>query len=59
MSHESGKVEVLAIDDAFIYMRYHQAKDPHDCGRFFICHRDDDAGWLDDLEGVECRVAVD
>ena len=27
MSHETGKVEILAVDDAFVYLRYHQAKD--------------------------------
>ena len=52
MSHETGKVEVLAIDDQYIYLRYHQAKNADDLGRFFICHRDDEAFWLDDLEEV-------
>ena len=52
MSHETGKVEVLAIDEHYIYMRYHQAKDAENLGRFFICHRDDDAYWLDQLEPV-------
>ena len=50
MSHETGKVEILAVDDAFIYLRYHQAKDPADLGRFFIRRRNDDAYWLDQLE---------
>lgn len=53
MSHERGKVEVLGIDDDLIYMRFHQAKDPADLGKFFICHRDDEAEWLDDLRPVE------
>lgn len=52
MSHETGKVEVLAIDEQFIYLRYHQAKDVNNIGRFFICHRDDEAYWLDQLEVV-------
>jgi KamA family protein len=50
MSHETGKVEVLAIDDRHIYLRYHQAKLEQDLGRFFVCHRDDSAYWLEDLE---------
>jgi KamA family protein len=50
MSHESGKVEVLAIDDHRIYLRYHQAKDPANLGRFMIFKRNDDAYWLDQLE---------
>jgi KamA family protein len=52
MSHESGKVEVLAVDQRHIYLRYHQAKNQRDLGRFFICHRDEEAYWLDQLEEV-------
>ena len=52
MSHETGKVEILAVDDSFIYLRYHQAKDAADLGRFFIRRRNDDAYWLDQLEPV-------
>ena len=53
MSHESGKVEILAVDDQFIYLRYHQAKHAADLGRFLICRRDDEAYWLDQLEIVK------
>ena len=53
MSHETGKVEVVGIDDERIYLRYHQAKDPADLGRFFVRRRDDRASWLDDLAAVE------
>jgi KamA family protein len=59
MSHETGKVEVVGIDDRHIYLRYHQAKQPRNLGRFFICYRDDDAHWLDDLEPVEWFGEVD
>ncbi len=52
MSHESGKVEVVGMDDDFMYMKYHRAKLPEDEQRFFICHRDDEARWLDDLRVV-------
>jgi len=58
MSHETGKVEVLAIDDQHIYLRYHQAKYDEDLGRFFICHRNDDAYWLDQLEPVSDLVGA-
>ena len=57
MSHASGKVETLAVDDAHIYLRYHQAKNPDDLGRFFVCRRDDEAYWLDQLEPVEREPA--
>ena len=58
MSHETGKVEILAVDDESIYLRYHQAKDASNLGRFFICKRDDDAYWLDQLEPAEYAAAL-
>ncbi len=50
MSHETGKIEILAVDDQHIYLRYHRAKDAANRGRFMIYRRDDDAYWLDHLE---------
>lgn len=50
MSHESGKIEVLAVDDRHMYLRYHRARYAESSGRFMICKRDDDACWFDDLE---------
>ena len=52
MSHETGKIEILAVDDEHIYLRYHRARDETDRGRFMIYARDDEACWLDDLEPV-------
>jgi KamA family protein len=49
MSHASGKVEVLAVDDANIYARVHRAKDPSAENRFMVFERDDEATWLDQL----------
>ncbi len=53
MSQETGKIEILAVYDSKIYLRYHQAKDPEDRGRFMIYERDDGAYWLDQLNPVE------
>jgi KamA family protein len=50
MSHETGKVEVLAVDEERVCLRYHRAKDPNDRGRYMIFVRNDDAYWLDQLE---------
>ncbi|GAB4279038.1 MAG: KamA family radical SAM protein [Coriobacteriia bacterium] len=50
MSHSTGKVEVVGVDDRAIYARYHRAKDPADEGRMLVLKRDDSATWLDDLE---------
>ena len=49
MSHETGKIEILAVDDKHIYLRYHRAKDASLRGRFMIYKRDENAYWLDDL----------
>jgi len=53
MSHETGKVEILAVDATRIYLRYHRAKDPSLRGKFMIYKRDDEAFWLDDLEPAD------
>ena len=52
MSHESGKIEILAVDKDRIYLRYHRAKRDADRGRFMIYKRNDEACWMDDLEPV-------
>ena len=57
MSHESGKVEIVGVDEKFIYARYHQAKNPADEFRFMVYHRDDAAYWLDQLKPVETLTA--
>ena len=57
MSHETGKVEIVGVDDERIYLRYHQAKNPDDLSRFFVRRRDDNAYWLDQLEPVEAELA--
>jgi L-lysine 2,3-aminomutase len=53
MSHETGKVEILAVDATRIYLRYHRAKDSALRGKFMIYKRDDEAFWLDDLEPAD------
>ncbi len=53
MSHETGKIEILGVDDQYIYLRYHEAKHPENLGRFWRCHRDDKAYWLDQLVPVD------
>jgi len=49
MSHETGKIEILGVDEKRIYLRYQRAKDPTLRGRFLVYKRNDDAYWLDDL----------
>ena len=49
MSHESGKIEVVGVDERHIFARYHRARDAVDHDRMLVCERDDSAVWLDDL----------
>ena len=50
MSHKTGKIEIIGIIGDEIYLKYHQAKDPKNMGRFFKRKVNPYAGWLDDLE---------
>ncbi len=50
MSHHTGKIEVLATDDRFVYFKYLRAANPADLERFFAYRRNADAYWLDDYE---------
>ncbi len=52
MSHALGKIEVVGLDDSYIYMRYHRAPDTKDTGKFIIVRRNDRGYWLDDFEMV-------
>lgn len=57
MSHATGKIEVLGVDDAHIYLRYHRARDRENESRVMIARRDDEACWLDDLQLVSLGSA--
>lgn len=57
MSHATGKVEILAVDERHIYLRYHRARDAALRGSFLVCRRDDEACWLDDLTILETTPA--
>jgi L-lysine 2,3-aminomutase len=49
MSHASGKIEIVGLTDDQIFLRYHQAKDPQNHGRFMVYPLKEDAAWFDDL----------
>lgn len=50
MSHETGKIEILDVDDRQrIHLRYHQCPETDRIGRIFSHHCPPDACWLDDL----------
>jgi lysine 2,3-aminomutase len=48
LSHTTGKIEVVGMDDSFIYMRYHRAVQHSDHGRMLVFRRNASACWLDD-----------
>lgn len=49
MSHRSGKIEIVGLDDERVYLKYHQAKNPKKVGKFFSLQRVDYACWFDEL----------
>lgn len=48
MSHVSGKIAIVGIDDERTYMKYHQAAEWKDIGKFMSFKRDPEALWFDD-----------
>ncbi|MFA8439262.1 KamA family radical SAM protein [Pueribacillus sp. YX66] len=48
MSHTSGKIEILAIEDGKAYLKYHQSRDGN-YGKFMVLDCPKDAAWFDDL----------
>jgi lysine 2,3-aminomutase len=58
MSHETGKIEILAVDEDHIYLRYHRAKRASDRGRFMIYRRNDRACWMNDLEPANEDIPI-
>lgn len=52
MSHASGKIEILAIENGKAYLKYHQSRDGK-YGDFMVLDCPDDAAWFEDLPGNE------
>ncbi|MCD8508489.1 MAG: KamA family radical SAM protein [Bacillus sp. (in: Bacteria)] len=52
MSHTSGKIEILAIDNGKAYLKYHQSRD-NEYGKFMVLDCPKEAAWFDDLPGNE------
>jgi len=52
MSHTSGKIEILAIENGKAYLKYHQSRDG-EYGKFMVLDCPDNAAWFDDLPGSE------
>ena len=52
MSHSSGKIEVIGLDDSHIYLRYHRSPNPDENGALIVARRNDDGHWLEDFQIV-------
>ncbi|WP_456434960.1 KamA family radical SAM protein [Thermovibrio ammonificans] len=58
MSHNTGKIEIVGVMGDEIFLKYHQAKNSENVGKFFRMKLTPNAGWLDDLEPVEEEVCA-
>ena len=57
MSHETGKIEVIALTSELVVLKYHRAADDGESGRVMVYQRNPDATWLDDYTNlVESHV---
>jgi KamA family protein len=52
MSHMTGKIEAIGMDEEHIYLRYHRAAQPSEKSRFLVCRRNPEAYWLDDYTEI-------
>jgi KamA family protein len=50
MSHSSGKIEILAIENGMAYLKYHQSREG-EYGKLMVLPCPKDASWFDDLPG--------
>ena len=48
MSHATGKIEIVGKTATHVFMRYHQAAERADIGKFMVFHTDPLARWFDD-----------
>ncbi|NPB05260.1 MAG: KamA family radical SAM protein [Aquificae bacterium] len=48
MSHATGKIEVVGMDEEHVYFKYHRAADPENEGKFMVFKRNPEAYWFDD-----------
>lgn len=55
MSHKTGKIEILGTDDRYTYMKYHEAADPKNYGKFMVFRKNPNARWLEDYKKSVCE----
>ena len=52
MSHATGKIEIVGKTAGQIFMRYHQAADPANIGKFMVFRSNPVARWFDDYRHI-------
>jgi KamA family protein len=50
MSHVTGKIAVVGLNESQLIFQYHRAADPKDTGRVMVFRRNSAAHWFDDYE---------
>jgi KamA family protein len=50
MSHVTGKIAVVGLNESQVIFQYHRAADPKDTGRVMVFRRNSAAHWFDDYE---------
>jgi len=58
MSHSSGKIEIIGVDDDFIFLKYHRSRDKKLLGKIRLFKRNDYASWFDELEHLQMKNYV-
>ncbi|NMB79484.1 MAG: KamA family radical SAM protein [Methanomicrobiales archaeon] len=56
MSHATGKIEVVGKTAEHVFMRYHQAADAVDIGKFMVFRSNPVARWFDDYQHLTAEV---
>ncbi|MHC4292561.1 MAG: KamA family radical SAM protein [Planctomycetota bacterium] len=52
MSHTTGKIEIIAVADDRVCLKYHRAAEDSDSGRILVCRSNPAACWLDDYDDI-------
>ncbi len=50
MSHELGKIEIVALTDEYIIFKFHRAADNYNTAKVLVFRRNPEAYWLDDYK---------
>nr|WP_321353319.1 KamA family radical SAM protein [uncultured Methanoregula sp.] len=53
MSHATGKIEIVGKTAGHVFMRYHQAANPANIGKFMVFHANPMARWFEDYRHAQ------